>query len=72
MSGVRHRCDLEYLYSLLRLRKDARYRHGLLQGFVSCGKIDNFEFDVLLHQVKALVAEPRMPDGLSGRNGDER
>jgi len=48
---------------LLALRKDKRWRRGLVQGFGSCGVISNEQAMILLWQIKAGMAEPRVDVG---------
>lgn len=48
------------LEQILKLKKHYPYRLGLLQGFVSCGKITQGEWERLYRQVVAKVKEPKL------------
>lgn len=49
----------EYLLAILALRRDKRWRAGLLQGAVSFGVIRQVEYMRLAHQVERGTRKPR-------------
>ena len=49
------------LISMLRLRKDQRYRRGMIQMAVMADVIDQREWEYLERQINARVGEPRLP-----------
>lgn len=49
------------LISMLRLRKDQRYRRGLIQMAVLADVIDNREWEYLERQINGRVGEPKLP-----------
>lgn len=57
------------LLCLLGLRKDMRYRRGLLQGFRSCDKITQDEWKSLTLQVKQRIKGPTLPGYQSNGTG---
>ena len=50
----------QMLEQLLAMRKHYPYRLGLLQGFRSCEKITQAEWERLYRQVVAKVKEPKL------------
>lgn len=49
------------LISMLRLRKDQRFRRGLIQMAVMVDVIDQREWEYLERQINSRVGEPRLP-----------
>lgn len=49
------------LISMLRLRKDQRYRRGMIQMAVMADVIDQREWEYLERQINERVGEPRLP-----------
>lgn len=50
------------LLSLLRLRRDQRYRAGVIQMAVMAGVIDQREWESLHRQILARVTEPKLEE----------
>jgi len=53
----------DMLEQLLRLRRSYPYRMGLLQGFVSSGRITQAEWEHMERQVVRRVREPKFDKG---------
>jgi hypothetical protein len=49
------------LVALLRMRRDERYRRGVIQMAVFADVIDNREWEYLERQIGERVGEPRLP-----------
>ena len=63
INSARRERDRESLENILRLRKDKRYRKGLLQGAVSFGIISQEEWEVIEAQIDSGEKEIVIPRG---------
>ena len=55
------------LVSMLKLRKDQRYRRGLIQMAVMTGVIDQREWEHLSRQIGQRVVEPTLTEQRKGK-----
>jgi len=62
------RYERRYLLQLLELRKDRRWRLGLIQGFRCCDVITQREWEVLRLQINRRELSPHFP---AERDGGE-
>ena len=53
----------DMLVSILRMRKDCRYRMGAIQMAVMAGVIDQNEWEHLRRQIDQRVSEPQLSSG---------